>query len=247
MLDGDEKYYLTRARIDERGFSVWSARIGARDDDAAMHLLLARAFSYEDLEARENLPKQKLSPFRKIGEELYGYSDVSASGLRESMLASPRRGELSRIISPDSIESAAMPVEWEEGSLVGFNWRTRPVRRVRKSERRMAKEDAFVVARRLASESGEKKKVAREDVYLDWARFTLAKTGAAELVCAEIEARSLLRSERDWMGMSYTSPDVTYKGVLRIVDSEGFARMVRRGVGKERGYGFGMLLLSPVK
>ena len=85
----------------------------------------------------------------------------------------------------------------------------------------------------------------RRSVYADWCRHTLTKDGAVELLSVNVTKIRLLRSERDWTGMEYTAPDVVYSGVLKIKNSEGFGRMTRRGVGRERGYGFGMLLLTP--
>jgi CRISPR system Cascade subunit CasE len=40
-------------------------------------------------------------------------------------------------------------------------------------------------------------------------------------------------------------PDAVLEGVLEVVDGEAFAALLRRGVGRHRAFGFGMLLLRP--
>lgn len=41
----------------------------------------------------------------------------------------------------------------------------------------------------------------------------------------------------------FKRPDATLRGVLRVRDGDAFARLVRRGVGRHKGFGFGMLKL----
>jgi CRISPR system Cascade subunit CasE len=40
-------------------------------------------------------------------------------------------------------------------------------------------------------------------------------------------------------------PDAVLRGRLQIEDGNGFARLVARGIGRHRAFGFGMLLLMP--
>jgi CRISPR system Cascade subunit CasE len=42
-----------------------------------------------------------------------------------------------------------------------------------------------------------------------------------------------------------TGPDAVFKGEIQVTDGEAFARLVTRGVGRHRAFGFGMLLLKP--
>jgi CRISPR system Cascade subunit CasE len=40
-------------------------------------------------------------------------------------------------------------------------------------------------------------------------------------------------------------PDVTFRGMLEVVEPGAFEALLRRGVGRHRAFGFGMLLLRP--
>ena len=40
-------------------------------------------------------------------------------------------------------------------------------------------------------------------------------------------------------------PDAVIRGVLTITDSESFADLLAKGIGRHRAYGYGMLLLRP--
>ncbi len=42
-------------------------------------------------------------------------------------------------------------------------------------------------------------------------------------------------------------PDVIFTGQLQVEHSEAFARLLARGIGRHRAFGFGMLLLKPAK
>jgi CRISPR system Cascade subunit CasE len=38
---------------------------------------------------------------------------------------------------------------------------------------------------------------------------------------------------------------VSFRGEFNITDRDGFDQLLRRGIGRHRAFGFGMLLLSP--
>jgi len=54
------------------------------------------------------------------------------------------------------------------------------------------------------------------------------------------DAQGVLRLSAGRLG-----PDAVFKGVLQIHDADAFNRLLRRGIGRHRAFGFGMLLLKP--
>ena len=46
-------------------------------------------------------------------------------------------------------------------------------------------------------------------------------------------------------GLGPIGPDATLHGDLEVADPEAFTQLVRRGVGRHKAYGYGMLLLRP--
>jgi len=91
--------------------------------------------------------------------------------------------------------------------------------------------------------------VSREAVYERWLRQRLHE-GGAELLAGSLERfelRDLFRrtqasSERR-KGRRPWKPDAVLSGRLRVSDADAFATLLRRGVGRHRAFGFGMLLL----
>ena len=152
------------------------------------------------------------------------------------------------------LESRPMPRAWRAGQRLGFDFRVRPVRRLLRdletSRGRMARGadvDAFL-AEALRRHPGEPGGMAgegrtREAVYLDW--LAERPGGAVELDragrrLAQFRRTGVLRGRSGLEG-----PEATIHGTLRVSDPDGFAELLRRGIGRHRTYGYGMLLLRP--
>jgi CRISPR system Cascade subunit CasE len=42
-----------------------------------------------------------------------------------------------------------------------------------------------------------------------------------------------------------TLPEVVYEGIIRVVDPDGFGKLLRNGIGRNKAFGFGALMLRP--
>ena len=126
--------------------------------------------------------------------------------------------------------------------------------------------DAYQLAAARAAEDC-RPAPTRTDVYIQWLaeRFArssgnearpvaaLVRNGERDRYSVRVESwrstRLLRRPLRGDGGSRQscwlTRPDVRFSGVLRVVDPEGFPRMLASGVGRHCGFGFGMLLLKP--
>ncbi len=88
--------------------------------------------------------------------------------------------------------------------------------------------------------------LGREEIYGTWLARELGRSGGAEL-----DGQPRLTSfKRDQLyrrnagsGHVLERPNAVMEGHLRVVDAEGFQSVLRRGVGRHRACGFGMLLL----
>ena len=80
--------------------------------------------------------------------------------------------------------------------------------------------------------------------------------GAASVVGARLEEVRLVRfTQRERLfrqtqgaerkGARLERPDAVFRGTLVVEDAVGFRRLLERGVGRHRAFGFGMLLLRP--
>ena len=231
----------------ERGWGG-GRRGEAFDEGRALHHLLAEAFGPGAAHCFRFL----VAPGGSAGS-LYLYSEQNAESLREAAESCAWPEHLG-VFPLSRLESRAMPLAWRAGQHLGFDLRVRPVRRLlrdletpRGRMARGAEVDAFL-AEALRRHPGEPGGMAgegrtREAVYLDWLEERLG--GAAELKrsvsrLARFRRTCVLRGRSGPEG-----PDATIHGTLRVSDPDGFAELLRRGIGRHRAYGYGMLLLRP--
>ena len=238
---------LIRAQVSVRDFQRWMGQKRLQDSDHAMHCLLAECFG----------PDLAPQPFRLIlprgdGQgTLYGYGCADAAALREqaALFADPAQ---SRILPAEDLESKAMPAAWQAGQRLGFEVRIRPIVRRRNfnsADPGKAREwDAFLWAVEQLPSGGEMKQ-SREQVYRDWLQEELTRRGGAELAADSVSLRSFqrVRAVRKLRARPSEGPDAVMQGNLTITDPAEFARLLARGLGRHRAYGYGMLLLRPLR
>lgn len=239
-----EPLYLVRApmRVDRL------MKVGARrgmpmadvDPGYAVHLALGELF---DAEAPSVFSVGE--PKRGVVEVL-AYAGCDAEALQE------RAGTFGDPLAHaacdwDGFVSRPMPSAWPAGRRLGFELRMCPVRRGRDAERRKWERDAFLVAcDRVPKDAG----LDRNTVYLDWFDELL---GRADGLTVERRKLTSYRRVRLWRrtqgrgreGRRIERPDALFHGVLQVTDGDAFAATLRRGIGRHRGFGFGMLLLKP--
>ena len=248
-------FHLVRVPVDtgklvrwagERG---WAGSKGAvYDEGRALHHLVTEVWGPGVLPCFRLL----VPPRRRAGN-LYAYSAKNAEALRTAANVQALPEHL-KVLHLEGLESKAMPMDWRAGQRLGFDLRTRPIRRLRRdlngpreTIRAGSEVDAFLVealrghpeAPNGMSDEGR----TRQEVYFDWLaeRLTPAATldrRATRLV--RFQRQRVAREKRDSEG-----PDATIHGVIVVADSTAFSMLLTRGVGRHRAYGYGMLLLRP--
>lgn len=210
---------------------------GAFDEGRALHHLLAEAFGPAAVRGFRLLA----APWGGA-RSLYFYSPLDADALRDAaeQYAPP---EHLGVLPLPRLDGRSMPRTWRSGLRLGFDLRVRPVRRLRTAGG--AEADSFLAEARRhppgepGGTAGEGR--SREAVYLDWLRERL--DGAAVLEqescrLARFRLTRVLRGRKLLQG-----PDATIHGTLAVADPDRFEGLLRRGVGRHRAYGYGMLLL----
>ena len=123
----------------------------------------------------------------------------------------------------------------------------RDLETARGSMRRGAEVDCFLLEafRRHAGTLGgmAAEGRTREAVYLDWLQERLGDAAALERGASRLARFSHARVVRG--GKELEGPVATIHGTLAVHDPEEFAALLRRGIGRHRAYGYGMLLLRP--
>jgi CRISPR system Cascade subunit CasE len=242
---GVTTFNLIHCQPDLRKLVSWAARQGwlppGGDVGYALHAALCNAFG--DL-----APK----PFYYRDERsgLLAYSSRSTDALREAAsIASP---DIAALLGLDATRGGSglsireFPTQWAKGRVLGFEVRVCPV--VRRGDGRQR--DAWCAA----LDRGEVG-LEREQAYMQWLARQFCATGAAEIIEARMTRFQLTTSVRRTKAVPGTEgkrsarnvggPDATFCGHLRVDDTQAFAGLLVRGVGRHRAFGFGMLRLRP--
>jgi len=239
-------FQLLRLQPDPTVLAPWATRHRLLSPDGdygyALHALLSETFG-------ELAPK----PFHYLGgrQGLLAYTSADLEMLRlNASLAPP---DVARALGLDNLDARAFPSAWQKGQRLGFEVRVRPIVRS-KDGREM---DAFlhavegaVAAGQLAGNGSSAQRTA---IYADWLAKQFDVDGAAQIAEAHLDSFRLTRVLRKAgsgdNGKRQTTnnagPDVVFKGQLQVGDPPAFNRLLARGIGRHRAFGFGMLLLRP--
>ncbi len=179
-------------------------------------------------------------------------------------LASP---DLYRAVLWESAADKPMPSAFRVGARFGFEVRCCPV--VRVSSRHGggrddgSEVDAFLRALDIAGHGeggaldGKPHGLDRREIYREWFRHQVARLGGAELK-SDLQLTGMRRLRLARRGRSGAAdgfrqlaalerPEATFAGTIEVTDAERFFGLVRRGIGRHRAFGFGMLLLKPAR
>ncbi len=235
-------FQLMRLQPDAKALAAWATRHGVLSPDGdygyALHGLLSAAFG-------EQAPK----PFRYLGgkQGLLAYTEAGLDVLR--MNASLAMPDVARALGLDELDARPFPGVWKSGQTLGFEVRVRPVIRAKDGRER----DAFLHAVDAIPAAEGNGIAQRAVIYSDWLAKQFAVDGAAQINQAQMEefrlTRVLRKASAGGNGKrkshAVTGPDAVFKGQLQVGNPEAFARLLARGVGRHRAFGFGMLLLKP--
>lgn len=211
---------LIHIPISASAFGQWSGRRRFFDQDTALHAFVTGLFG-----------RDTLQPFRYFetggSGAIYGYSAQDAEDLmaRITQVATP---DVEQVLAGE-VKSKVMPVI-EAGTRIGFDLKTCPVRR-----RNGRETDAYDVDR-----SFERNR-SREESYQFWLRERLGE--AADLEVMRISQFSKIKTVRKKRKVSL--PTVTLHGTLLVKDTEAFNALIQSGIGRQKSYGYGQILLRP--
>ena len=214
-----------------------------RGDDLgyAFHALLTASFG--ELAPRPFAVQQH----PRLPAQVLAYSNHPAVELREAASLYAEPAAVAALGLP-SLVGKAMPEQFTSGQRLGFTVRVRPtIRTDREGDRdRVRERDAF-----LAAVSGIPPGAgpSRGEVYGAWLQGHLRRGGAEpeQLALDAFRLEDVQRRDGARALLSQRGPDAAFSGILRVVEPEAFTALLARGVGRHRSFGFGMLLLRPVR
>ncbi len=193
-------------------------------------------------------------PFRLVAPRHYehrarllAYASCDGDALREQaeLFALPAAQAVCDLTA--GLATAVLPTtdRFAVGRRLGFEVLCCPVAR-RAADGR--ERDVFLHA---ADHAGDGVPIDRSRIYVDWLSRQLEP--GASLEEARMEEFALVSQLRQRHGdgregrrkTRLTRPRVLLRGTLAIRDSQAFRETLRRGVGRHRAFGYGMLLLRP--
>jgi CRISPR system Cascade subunit CasE len=193
------------------------------------------------------LGEQAPRPFRlmetRTGLRLLGYAAVGADA-RTQHACEFSLPDAFAVCDWSAAAGKALPATWATGRHLGFEVRACPI--VRGERER----DAYLVEVDQAKAEG-REPAGRTQVYIHWLQRQLERDGAARAVTETLNlvgfrrVRALRQSRIGQRHRGLERPDALMTGELVVGDPDAFARLLVRGIGRHRAFGFGMLLLRP--
>lgn len=254
----------------DRGWTARKRRNG-RDTDAgfdsgrALHHVLDETFGPNVLK-----PFRLMVPHGNDVGTVYAYTARSEHLLREAVSeAAVPEFTGDRILRLSDLETKPMPKAWANEKCLGFDIRLRPVARIRgecpnpnptqPAYKPGSEVDVFMLEAQRNHPDGRPCVIDgmpttsgmtlagrdRSAVYRDWLAARLG--GIAELDHRRTEMLTFQRTRVSRGGATVEGPDVTFHGELRILDPVRFQVLLTRGIGRHLSFGFGMLLLRPLR
>lgn len=245
--------YMARLVLDRRAV----LRVGVRhrlgqvaDEGALLHAGLSQLFARNSERAEVPFQSFAVDDTRTASLRqselifLLAYTSMDEAQLTAAM--GPARSDLMR-----DCETRRVPT-FEAGQRLGFRTRVCPVTRTRHTGDRPARRDtrgrvkhreldAFLHAAHAAP---AQVRVDREDVYGHWLQAQMQRSNACTLGDVRLEEFGLEGLRRGGSAR-IVRPNVVLEGTLSVADPAAFWRLLARGVGRHRAFGFGMLLLRP--
>jgi CRISPR system Cascade subunit CasE len=240
--------YLMHLRPDAQRLATWAARNRLLDRSGdlgyAFHGLLQAVFG-----------AAAPSVYRYIDADqgLLAYTSMTPDELFRAVALTPPDTAAALGLGATHLRTGLnvrpMPCSWPIGKQLGFECRVRPVIRESKTGN---ERDAFLAALKKKSDGD---RLDRGEVYGEWLATQFSRQSGTQLLNTQMTSFRLLdvmrrtqkgpNSEAPRRTRAVGGPDVVLTGQLRVTDSEAFDAMVRRGIGRHRAFGFGMLLLKP--
>lgn len=231
--------HLIQGRINLKPLQRWMAERGITDKGHAMHCLLRECFGEQAPQ-----PFKLIYPQNKPFGIIYGYARADAGVLQDTaeLSAAPLQCQA---LPPELLESKPMPTDWWTGRKIGFTIETRPVYRIKTGSSRTSQEiDVFDIEKRRGN--SPEVRPTREQVYIRWLSCLIAKAEAATVQEAETKLLAYHQSQtaRKPGQKPFRGPNAIIRGNLTVKNGDAFTNMLRKGIGRHRAYGYGMLLLS---
>ncbi len=179
---------------------------------------------------------------RRRPSRILAYSDQPAEALADHMarFAAP---SVSAVCSPGAVLGKALPQEWPANRRYAFEVLCCPVGRKARTGR---EKDIFLIEADHAGENA----LDRSEVYRHWFKTQAEAMEGIDVEDVALEGFRLSKmlrktQDRPREAARRLRPQAVFQGVLQARDGASLLNLLRRGIGRHRAFGFGMVLLRP--
>ena len=231
------KLHLMKASLDMVNLARYGAEQSHSDPDRTAHCLMTESFG------KLQTPKPFVIKTRVQNGALHGmvlaYTALTAKELRETAERHQRLAHAA-VMDPNSITTVGAPCHWTKGQSVLFEVRVRPTKRSssRDAENPGSEQDVY-----LASPE----EMTRAETYCRWLSEMMRRQGGLHATPESMTMTqfAMRRVRRQNSSHWIEGPDATITGEATVVNPERMTLALSGGIGRHKGYGYGMLLLRP--
>lgn len=229
--------YLMSASLDMVNLARFAAERRHSDPDRTAHCLFTESFG------KDHMPKPFVIKTRVSDGEMKGtllaYTPLTAEELEREAVQRQMLAH-SAVMHPSSIRTVGVPAEWVEGSSIRFEIRVRPTKR-RSSRAETgpgAEQDIYLEAPEDSS---------RAEIYCRWLSEMMQRQGGVQANPDSMEMTrfAMRRVRRQNLSRWITGPDATIAGAATVANPDRMRLVLAHGIGRHKGYGYGMLLVRP--
>jgi len=151
------------------------------------------------------------------------------------------------IVDWDRMASKPMPDTFPKGMKLGYEIRVCPVvRKASDGPKWYEGQELDAFLSRVYEIDDKSVDIDREEIYRNWLKQQFENRGGAKLITAQMKRFSIERMSRrnhssNRKLKTIQRPDVTLTGKLEVTDATAFEELLRRGIGRHKSFGFGML------
>ncbi len=179
---------------------------------------------------------------RRRPSRILAYSGQPAEALADH-LARYADPSVTAVCSPEAVLGKALPREWPANRRYAFEALCCPVGR---KARTGQEKDVFLIEADHAGENA----LDRSEVYRRWFRSQAEAMEGIHVEDVALEGFRLSKTLRKTHGQPREAtrrlrPQAVFQGILQVRDGASLMSLLRRGIGRHRAFGFGMVLLRP--
>lgn len=245
-----EPLYMVQLELGQSAlvrFLAWQGLNSALDEDLGygVHAWLKATFG--ELAPKPFRVFQQPTSSEKI--RLLGYGSAGQDELLSyaSTFAEPVARAVSDLQKDMAVAPMPVAEKWRLGQTLAFEILLCPVSRKSRNGR---EQDVFLCRVESAGQSNE---LEREPVYIDWLQARLGS--AARLDGVRLREFRLVhqlrqgtrKADSERSKITLTRPRALVDGRLTVANADALHSLLACGVGRHRAFGYGMLLLRPIK